>query len=158
MVISSHEVSPQATETVTTVSVEAEESEEDASVVEEPSVDVVVSVVVVVVCVDEESVEPVSLEDESVEVVLTGTVVFDSCEVVDLLLTHERIEKTRMSVSASASAQITSSVVRRSCPPWPRELPGILPRCPSERRRTFGLSTLAMFLDERLPEMVDARS
>ena len=156
MVISSHEVSPLATETVTTVSVEAEESEEDASVVEEPSVDVVVSVVVVVVCVDEESVEPVSLEDESVEVVLTGTVVFDSCEVVDLLLTHERIEKTRM--SASASAQITSSVVRRSCPPWPRELPGILPRCPSERRRTFGLSTLAMFLDERLPEMVDARS
>ena len=158
MVISSHEVSPLATETVTTVSVEAEESEEDASVVEEPSVDVVVSVVVVVVCVDEESVEPVSLEDESVVVVLTGTVDFDSCGEVDLLLTHERIENTRMSVSAKASAQITSSVVRRSCPPWPRELSGILPRCPSERRRTFGLSTLAMFLDERLPEMVDARS
>ena len=159
LVISSQEASPLATDTVTTVSAGVEGSEDEPSV-EEPSADDSVLVVdVVVVGVDDESVEVVSVDVESVEVVLTGTVVFDSWGVFDLLPTQERIEKTRMRVSASARARMMSRVVLRpSCPPRPREPPESLPRCPSERRRTLGLSTLAMFRDERLPEMVEARS
>ena len=153
-VISSHEVSPLATETLTTVCWGAAVVDE-LSWVFVPSV-VVVVVVVVVVGVEGDPVDVVS--EESVEVVLTGTVVFVSCD-VDLLFTHERTERTKMTVSTSASATMTRRIVRRlSCGTRPRERPERRPRWLSERRRTLGRSTLAMFLDERLPEMVDARS
>ena len=159
LVISSQEVSPLATDTVTTVSAGVDESEDEPSV-EEPSAEDSVPVVVVVVDgVDDESVEVASVDVASVDVVLTGTVVFDSWEALDLPPTQERTEKTRISVSATARARMMSRVVLRpSCPPRPREPPESPPRCPSVRRRTLGLSTLAMFRDERLPEMVEARS
>ncbi len=72
-VISSHEVSPLATETVTSVSVVADES-----LVEESALVVPSAFVVVVVGVDEEPVSVSSVELESVDVVLTGTVVLPS--------------------------------------------------------------------------------
>jgi hypothetical protein len=150
-VISSHEVSPLATEIVTTVSVAFVES---PAVLSESAVPLVV---VVVVGVDEVSVDVELVELVSVDVVLTGTVVLLSWD-VERLLTHERTEKTRMRVSANARAQITRSVARRlSWAPRPRACPERRQRW-SSRRRTLGLSTLAIFLDERLPEMVDARS
>ena len=107
-VISSQEVSPLATETVTTVSCAVSPL---SAVDESLSAASSLVVVVVVVVVDVESVEE-SDDVESVDVVLTGTVDFDSLCVV-LLPTHERTERMRMSVRASARARITRSIERR---------------------------------------------
>jgi len=79
--------------------------------------------------------------------------------------THELTEVTMMTVRITARTMMTRKMTRRlsakKSSRRPRRPP--LLRClrlvlVAERRRTLGWPTLAMLREERLPEMVDARS